>query len=50
MFLSQTAQPRLIVKTAAQAFRCMQLFREAMLIKEEYYRAEVEALRGQMRR
>jgi kinesin family protein 6/9 len=49
MFLSPAAQPQLIVSaiqisTKAQTFRCLQLFREAMRIKEERYLEEIRHL------
>lgn len=42
MFLSPNYLPKLIIRNASQAMRCFMLFREAMLIKEEHYTAEIE--------
>jgi kinesin family protein 6/9 len=45
MFLSPNYLPKLIIRNASQAMRCFMLFREAMLIKEEHYTAEIERLK-----
>ncbi|CAG9317648.1 unnamed protein product [Blepharisma stoltei] len=44
MFLANNSQPKLIISTLQQTYRCLQLFKEAILIKEEHYQAEIQQL------
>lgn len=44
MFLANNPQPKLVITTLQQTYRCLQLFREAMFIKDEYNQAEIQQL------
>jgi len=45
-FLSHGTEPKLIINSMQQTYRCFQLFREAMLIKEENYLQQIEYLKS----
>lgn len=49
MFLSEKVTPKIIINTAGQAFRCFQLFKEAMIITQEQCAEEIEKIQNKNR-
>lgn len=49
MFLSDKVTPKIIIGSVGQAFRCFQLFKEAMVITQEQCAEEIEKIQNKSR-